>query len=175
MVRYVKKAVASKPPDSKDMLDQVVLIAGVSVLGVLEQAYFSLQVIYARRKFSVTPPSTSGPPGFERVLRAQANCSEYFPVFVTILWVSGLFFNQGLSSICGLLYLYGRFLYFSGYAKSAHGRLAPLYFSAKVLWVLIGFSVLGILSFVFRFYLGLDLMQLACSVLGLTEEGDEKQ
>ncbi|XP_034147540.1 leukotriene C4 synthase isoform X2 [Esox lucius] len=135
-------------------------------------AYFSLQVIYARRKFSVSPPSTSGPPGFERVFRAQANCSEYFPLFITILWVSGLFFSQGLSSICGLLYLYGRFKYFRGYAKSAHGRLAPLYFSAKVLWVLIGFSGLGILSFVCRFYLGLDLMQMASSALGLTEDGE---
>ncbi|CAB1325535.1 unnamed protein product [Coregonus sp. 'balchen'] len=126
------------------MLDQVVLIAGVTVLGVLEQAYFSLQVIYARRKYSVSPPSTSGPPGFERVFRAQANCSEYFPIFITILWVSGLFFSQ-----------------------------APLYFSAKVLWVLIGFSTLGILGSVCRFYLDLDLTQLASSVLGLTEEGGE--
>ncbi|XP_055745222.1 leukotriene C4 synthase [Salvelinus fontinalis] len=152
------------------MLDQVVLIAGVTVLGVLQQAYFSLQVIYARRKYSVSPPSTSGPPEFERVFRAQANCSEYFPIFIIILWVSGLFFSQGLSALCGLLYLYGRYQYFRGYAKSAHGRLAPLYFSAKVLWVLIGFSTLGILGFMCRFYLDLDLKQLASSVLGLTEE-----
>lgn len=34
-------------------------------------AYFSMQVIYARRKYSVTPPITSGPPEFERVFRAQ--------------------------------------------------------------------------------------------------------
>uniref|UniRef100_A0AAY5JZE2 Leukotriene C4 synthase n=1 Tax=Esox lucius TaxID=8010 RepID=A0AAY5JZE2_ESOLU len=107
-----------------------------------------------------------------RTLPYRANCSEYFPLFITILWVSGLFFSQGLSSICGLLYLYGRFKYFRGYAKSAHGRLAPLYFSAKVLWVLIGFSGLGILSFVCRFYLGLDLMQMASSALGLTEDGE---
>uniref|UniRef100_A0A674D8L9 Leukotriene C4 synthase n=1 Tax=Salmo trutta TaxID=8032 RepID=A0A674D8L9_SALTR len=53
------------------MLDQVVLIAGVTVLGLLEQAYFSLQVTYARRKYLVSPPSTSGPPEFERVFKAQ--------------------------------------------------------------------------------------------------------
>uniref|UniRef100_A0A8C8JKD9 Leukotriene C4 synthase n=1 Tax=Oncorhynchus tshawytscha TaxID=74940 RepID=A0A8C8JKD9_ONCTS len=103
-------------------------------------------------------------------VRARANCSEYFPIFIIILWVSGLFFSQGLSALCGLLYLYGRYQYFRGYAKSAHGRLAPLYFSAKVLWVLIGFSALGILGSMCRFYLDLDLKQLASSVLDLTEE-----
>lgn len=34
-------------------------------------AYFSLQVISARRAFRVSPPLTTGPPEFERVYRAQ--------------------------------------------------------------------------------------------------------
>ncbi|GLD67011.1 leukotriene C4 synthase-like protein, partial [Lates japonicus] len=122
------------------MLDEAVSLGAVTVLGVLEQAYFSLQVIYARRKYSVSPPATTGPPEFERVFRAQANCSEYFPIFITVLWTAGVFFSQGLSSVCGLLYLYGRLQYFHGYSQSAQGRLAPLYFSAQILWVLIGFS-----------------------------------
>uniref|UniRef100_A0A3B4WCK6 Uncharacterized protein n=1 Tax=Seriola lalandi dorsalis TaxID=1841481 RepID=A0A3B4WCK6_SERLL len=29
---------------------------------------------------------------------------------------------SGLSSVCGLLYLYGRFRYFHGYSQSAQGR-----------------------------------------------------
>ncbi|XP_029367672.1 leukotriene C4 synthase isoform X2 [Echeneis naucrates] len=104
------------------MMDDMVGLAAVSLLGVLEQAYFSLQVIYARRKFSVSPPRTSGPPEFDRVFRAQANCAEYFPIFITVLWTSGVFFSPGLSSVCGLLYLYGRFRYFCGYSQSAQGR-----------------------------------------------------
>ncbi|XP_071755685.1 leukotriene C4 synthase [Centroberyx gerrardi] len=149
------------------MLQDVVGMAAVSVLAVLEQAYFSFQVIYARRKYSVSPPSTAGPPEFQRIYRAQANCSEYFPIFITVLWTSGLFFSQGLSSLCGLLYLYGRFLYFRGYSQSAQGRLTPLYFSARVLWVLLGFSSLGVLSSLCRFYLDLDLVQHLLSVLSL--------
>ncbi|KAG7465354.1 hypothetical protein MATL_G00175600 [Megalops atlanticus] len=141
------------------MLDEVVCVAAVTILGVLEQAYFSLQVIYARRKYSVSPPCTTGPPEFERVFRAQANCSEYFPIFITILWVSGLFFSSAAASVCGLLYLYGRYLYFQGYSASAQGRLAPLYFSAKVLWLLIGLSALGVLNSMGQLYLGLDFLQ----------------
>ncbi|XP_005737821.1 leukotriene C4 synthase [Pundamilia nyererei] len=130
-------------------------------------SYFSLQVIYARRKYSVSPPATTGPPEFERVFRAQANCSEYFPIFITVLWLSGVFFSQGLSSVCGLLYLYGRFNYFRGYSESAQGRLAPLYFCAQILWILIGFSAVGIFLTICRVYLNMDLLQELCSIFGL--------
>ncbi|KAK5605306.1 hypothetical protein CRENBAI_014278 [Crenichthys baileyi] len=147
-----------------EMLDKAVGLGAVTVLGVLEQAYFSLQVIYARRKYKVSPPTTSGPAGFERIFRAQANCSEYFPIFITVMWTSGVFFSQGLSSVCGLLYLYGRLRYFWGYAESAEGRLAPLYFSAQVLWVLIGFSAVGVLLSFCQVYLDVDLLREFCSL-----------
>uniref|UniRef100_A0A8C0UPK4 Leukotriene C4 synthase n=1 Tax=Cyanistes caeruleus TaxID=156563 RepID=A0A8C0UPK4_CYACU len=77
------------------MLDQIHWLATVTVLGVLEQAYFFLQVIYARRLFGVSPPKISGPPEFERIFRAQVNSSEYFPIFLALLWQAGLFFHQG--------------------------------------------------------------------------------
>ncbi|KAF3694272.1 Leukotriene C4 synthase [Channa argus] len=149
------------------MLDEEVGLGAVTVLGVLEQAYFTLQVIYARRKYKVSPPATTGPPEFERVFRAQANCSEYFPIFITLLWMAGVFFSPGLSSVCGLLYLYGRFRYFRGYSQSAQGRLAPLYFSAKVLWVLIGFSTLGVFLSFLRVHLNMDLVQELCFALDM--------
>uniref|UniRef100_A0A672ZIA7 Leukotriene C4 synthase n=1 Tax=Sphaeramia orbicularis TaxID=375764 RepID=A0A672ZIA7_9TELE len=129
---------------------------------ILIQTY----VIYARRKYSVAPPATSGPPAFERIFRAQANCSEYFPIFITALWTSGVFFSEGASALCGLFYLYGRLRYFWGYAQSPQGRLAPLYFSAQILWLLIGFSSLGVFFSFCRIYLNLDLVHMLCSVLG---------
>uniref|UniRef100_A0A663MY10 Leukotriene C4 synthase n=1 Tax=Athene cunicularia TaxID=194338 RepID=A0A663MY10_ATHCN len=96
------------------MLDQIHLLAAVTVLGVLEQAYFFLQVIYARRAFGISPPKTSGPPEFERIFRAQVNSSEYFPIFLALLWQAGLFFHQGQNSLLpGLsLDLFPRVRYF---------------------------------------------------------------
>uniref|UniRef100_G1QM57 Leukotriene C4 synthase n=1 Tax=Nomascus leucogenys TaxID=61853 RepID=G1QM57_NOMLE len=82
-------------------------------------AYFSLQVISARRAFRVSPPLTTGPPEFERVYRAQVNCSEYFPLFLATLWVAGIFFHEGAAALCGLVYLFARLRYFQGYARSA--------------------------------------------------------
>ncbi|XP_060621390.2 leukotriene C4 synthase [Anolis sagrei] len=126
------------------MLHQIALLATVTILGVLEQAYFAMQVIYARRKCKISPPLTSGPQEFERIFRAQANCSEYFPIFLSVLWVAGVFSNQALAAFCGLIYLYARYQYFVGYAHSAQERLSPMYFSSGVLCVLIALSVVGL-------------------------------
>ncbi|KAM4039473.1 leukotriene C4 synthase-like isoform 2-T2 [Anomaloglossus baeobatrachus] len=140
------------------MLHNIVLLGAVTLLGVLEQAYFSLQVIAARRKYGVSPPSTSGPPEFERVFRAQVNCTEYFPLFLTLLWLSGIFFHQGTAAACGILYLFARYRYFTGYSGSSQGRLAPMYLNAGVLWFMIALSALGILDVLFAHYLGVDLL-----------------
>jgi leukotriene-C4 synthase len=79
------------------------------------------------------------------------NCSEYFPLFLSSLWVAGIFFHEGLgaglgrkhwaslgassslltppcptpagaSALCGLVYLFARLRYFQGYARSEQLR-----------------------------------------------------
>ncbi|XP_013363358.1 PREDICTED: leukotriene C4 synthase [Chinchilla lanigera] len=128
------------------MKDEVALLATVTLLGVLLQAYFSLQVIRARRAHRVSPPRTTGPPEFERVYRAQVNCSEYFPLFLAALWVAGVYFHEGAAALCGLVYLFARLRYFRGYARSAQLRLDPLYTSARALWLLLALAALGLLA-----------------------------
>ncbi|KAM4826993.1 leukotriene C4 synthase isoform 2-T2 [Thomomys bottae] len=127
------------------MKDEIALLAATTLLGVLLQAYFSMQVISARRAFHVSPPLTTGPPEFERVFRAQVNCSEYFPLFLAVLWISGIFFHEGAAALCGLVYLFMRLRYFQGYARSPQLRLAPLYASARALWLLVAMAALGLL------------------------------
>ncbi|KAM3924234.1 leukotriene C4 synthase [Leptodactylus fuscus] len=129
------------------MQDQVAQLAFVTIAAVLEQAYFSMQVIWARRKYKISPPNTSGHPTFDRIFRAHLNCSEYFPLFLSTFWVAGIFFHQGISALCGLLYLIARYKYFHGYAESALARLRPMYISASFLWLLIGLSLVGLLDF----------------------------
>ncbi|XP_061216098.1 leukotriene C4 synthase isoform X2 [Neopsephotus bourkii] len=77
-----------------NMRHQMDLLATVTVLGVLEQAYFMLQVIHTQQQHRISPPRTTGHPEFEQIFRAQVNCSEYFPVFTSLLWVAGIFFHQ---------------------------------------------------------------------------------
>ncbi|XP_044133800.1 leukotriene C4 synthase [Bufo gargarizans] len=139
------------------MQDQVSQLAFVTIAAVMEQAYFSMQVIWARRKYKISPPNTTGHPRFDRIFRAQLNCSEYFPLFLSALWVAGIFFHQGFAALCGLLYLYARYKYFHGYAESALGRLGPMYISSSFLWLLIGFSLLGLLDFFLHSYCSVSI------------------
>ncbi|XP_053319475.1 leukotriene C4 synthase-like [Spea bombifrons] len=141
------------------MRDQIALLAFVTVLAVLEQAYFSMQVIWARRKYNVSPPSTSGHPNFERTFRAQLNCAEYFPIFLSILWIAGYFFHEGTAAACGLSYLYARYKYFHGYTASAVGRLRPMYVSASLIWILIGLSLVGLVEYFISAYFGVRIKE----------------
>ncbi|KFP35098.1 Leukotriene C4 synthase, partial [Chlamydotis macqueenii] len=102
---------------------------------VLFLAYFALQVIYARRKYKISPPETTGHPEFERIFRAQDPHRD-----------SPRLSPPGVAAVCGLLYLYTRFKYFQGYAVTAQERLGPLYASARLLWLLLGLAVAGLLA-----------------------------
>uniref|UniRef100_A0A8C6AQJ5 Leukotriene C4 synthase n=1 Tax=Monodon monoceros TaxID=40151 RepID=A0A8C6AQJ5_MONMO len=53
---------------------------------------------------------------------------------------------QGAAALCGLVYLFARLRYFQGYARSAQQRLAPLYASARALWLLVVLAALGLLA-----------------------------
>ncbi|PKU34765.1 leukotriene c4 synthase-like [Limosa lapponica baueri] len=55
----------------------------------------------------------------------EVNSSEYFPIFLALLWQAGLFFHQGLAAALGLLYLYARYCYFMGYKASSSARFLP--------------------------------------------------
>ncbi|XP_075458151.1 leukotriene C4 synthase-like isoform X2 [Ascaphus truei] len=152
----IKKSLNMSSP-GHTMLHQIALLGAVTLLGVLEQAYFALKVIAARRNYGVSPPSTSGPPEFERVFRAQINCTEYFPMFLAVLWLAGIFFNQA-AAVNGQLYLFFRYRYFKGYVSSSQGRLGPMYMNAGFLLVLLGQSAAGILHVLFSHYLGWEIL-----------------
>ncbi|KFV11275.1 Leukotriene C4 synthase, partial [Tauraco erythrolophus] len=100
-------------------------------------AYFVLQVIYARRKYKISPPETTGHPEFERIFRAQDPRLHQDSAPLSL---------AGVAAACGLLYLYTRYKYFQGYAMAAQGRLGPLYASARLLWLLLGLAVAGLLA-----------------------------
>uniref|UniRef100_A0A8C0CXZ1 Leukotriene C4 synthase n=1 Tax=Balaenoptera musculus TaxID=9771 RepID=A0A8C0CXZ1_BALMU len=53
---------------------------------------------------------------------------------------------QGAAALCGLVYLFARLRYFQGYARSAQQRLAPLYASARALWLLVVLAAFGLLA-----------------------------
>ncbi|XP_040274406.1 microsomal glutathione S-transferase 2-like [Bufo gargarizans] len=140
------------------MASDIVLLAAVSVLSACQQAYFANLVGKSRIKHKVIPPAVSGHPEFERTFRAQQNCIEFYAMFLVDLWAAGWFFNQELASLFGLLYIYGRHLYFYGYVQSVKGRLKGFSVSKMALILLLIMSVTGITNSLLDKYIHLNLL-----------------
>uniref|UniRef100_A0A8C8CMQ5 Microsomal glutathione S-transferase 2 n=1 Tax=Oncorhynchus tshawytscha TaxID=74940 RepID=A0A8C8CMQ5_ONCTS len=95
-----------------------VLLAVVSLFSALQMGYLARQVGLARMTHKVMPPTVTGPPEFERTFRAHQNNVELYPVFLVVLWTSGLLFSEVLAVLGGGVYMVARHMYFSGYVMS---------------------------------------------------------
>ncbi|XP_068126027.1 microsomal glutathione S-transferase 2-like isoform X2 [Hyperolius riggenbachi] len=122
-------------------------------------AYFASHVGKCRIKYKVIPPAVSGCPEFDRTFRAQANCIEFYGLFLVDLWTAGWFFNQELASLFGLIYIYGRHVYFFGYSQSARGRMRGFAVCKLALIILLIMSVTGVTNGLLYKYLHLDLLK----------------
>ncbi|KAM9329514.1 microsomal glutathione S-transferase 2 [Gastrophryne carolinensis] len=140
------------------MAADIVLLAAVSLLSACQLAYFASLVGKCRMKHKVIPPAVTGPPEFDRVLRAQQNCIEFYGLFLVDLWIAGWFFNQELASLFGLLYIYGRHMYFFGYSRSAGGRLRGFAVCRLALIFLLIMSVIGIVNGLIDKYIHFNLL-----------------
>ncbi|XP_069832951.1 microsomal glutathione S-transferase 2-like [Dendropsophus ebraccatus] len=140
------------------MATDIVLLAAVSLVSACQLAYFANLVGKSRIKHKVTPPAVSGNPEFERTFRAQQNCIEFYTLFLVDLWAAGLFFNQELASLFGLIYIYGRHLYFFGYSQSVRGRLQGFSVCKMALVLLLLMSVLGVTNSLLDKYIHLNLL-----------------
>ncbi|XP_009567326.2 microsomal glutathione S-transferase 2 [Cuculus canorus] len=142
------------------MARDLISLAAVSLLSAFQQFHFAWLVGKSRMKHKVMPPAVSGAPEFDRTLRAQQNCVEFYPVFLTVLWTAGWFFNQELASFLGVLYVFARYKYFHGYVQSAKGRLTGFYLNAIILTCLITLGVAGIVNSFLDEYLDFSIMKI---------------
>ncbi|KAG8453919.1 hypothetical protein GDO86_000516 [Hymenochirus boettgeri] len=141
------------------MSADIVLLAVVSFLSACQQAHFAKQVGNYRMKHKVAPPAVTGHPEFERAFRAQQNCVEFSAIYLVDLWVAGWFFNQELAAVFGLLYIYGRHLYFKGYVESAKGRLYGFSLCKLSLICLLVMSSTGMTNILLSKYCGINLLK----------------
>ncbi|OXB62928.1 hypothetical protein ASZ78_006863 [Callipepla squamata] len=90
-------------------------------------------------------------------LKFGQNCAEFYPIFLTVLWIAGWFFNQELASLLGLLYMFARHKYFHGYTQTAAGRLSGFYLSLIVLVSLTIMGAAGIFNSLMNEYLDVNI------------------
>lgn len=97
-------------------------IAIVTILALGQFVFFSIQVGSMRAKHHVKAPAISGHPEFERMFRIQQNTMEQLVAFIPALWIFGYLVNPYWGAAFGLLFIVGRFVYWSSYRKDPASR-----------------------------------------------------
>ena len=101
----------------------------VTVLALVQYAYFGIQVGAVRGKTGIKAPAMSGDPSFERMNRVHM---WLYAEYVQPLWGAAM----------GVVYLVGRFVYRAAYLKDPAGRglgfgLTFLPTIVMLIWVLL--------------------------------------
>lgn len=97
-------------------------IAIVTILALGQFVFFSIQVGSMRAKHDVKAPATSGHPEFERMFRIQQNTMEQLVAFIPALWIFAYVVNPYWGAAMGLVFIVGRFVYWSSYLKDPASR-----------------------------------------------------
>jgi uncharacterized membrane protein YecN with MAPEG domain len=111
-------------------------VALITVLSLMVYLWQGQRVGSARGRLGVEAPATTGHPEFERHFRVQANTLEGLIVFLPSLWLFAIYTGwEWVAAALGLIWIVGRILYTTGYAKEAKAR--SLGFGIQILATLI--------------------------------------
>jgi glutathione S-transferase len=98
------------------------LVAVVTCLALLQFVIFAMLVGWARGKYGVAAPATTGHPVFERYYRVQMNTLEQLVVFLPSLWIFGYYIGETWAAGFGAVFIVGRVLYLLGYVADPKKR-----------------------------------------------------
>ena len=123
------------------------LVSIVTLLALLLYFVMGLRVGQGRSKYGVAAPATTGNADFERLFRVHMNTLEWLPLFLPSLWLFASVWDERVAAALGLVWIIGRYLYMTGYAKEAGKRSTGFGVQALATAVLL-FGALGKLLYV---------------------------
>ena len=94
----------------------------VVALALLQFVVFGFAVGWARGKYKIAAPATTGNEVFERYFRAQMNSLEQLVVFVPAVLLFAQLRDTTWAAGLGAVYLVGRTLYFVAYTRNPKSR-----------------------------------------------------
>jgi glutathione S-transferase len=94
----------------------------VALLAVLQFVLIGVMVGWARGKYGVAAPATTGHPIFERHYRVQMNTVETLLVLLPGLWLAAKYWPPRYAAILGAVYLVGRTIYYFAYINDPGKR-----------------------------------------------------
>ena len=77
---------------------------------------------WARGKYGVKAPATTGNEYFERAYRVQMNTLEQLAFFLPSMWLYALVLNDIGAAVGGVIWVIGRLIYALAYAKNPSSR-----------------------------------------------------
>lgn len=98
------------------------LVAVVTCLALLTYMVLGGFVGWARGKFDVEAPATSGNAEFERYYRVHQNTLEQLAIFLPALWLFALLISSDWAAGLGVVWIIGRIVYAKGYYADPEKR-----------------------------------------------------
>lgn len=103
-----------------------------------------IYVGYARTKYGVKAPATTGNHNFERIFRVQMNTLENLILFLPALWLFSNYVSPLWAGVVGVVWLVGRVDYAISYTRSAEARSRGYGISALAFAVLLVGAAIGV-------------------------------
>ena len=92
------------------------------VLALLEYMVMGALVGFARTKYGVAAPATTGHPDFERTYRVHINTLENLVIFIPSVWIFAAYVSPRWAAMLGFAFVICRAIYAFGYMKAAEKR-----------------------------------------------------
>ncbi len=115
----------------------------VIVLAVLQYFFFGTLVGYARGKYNVPAPATSGDPMFERYNRVHQNTQESLLLFLPGIVLFSFYWSPGVAAALGVIWIIGRFIYLRAYVKAPESRGPGFALTALPSLILLAGALIG--------------------------------
>ncbi|XP_040006398.1 arachidonate 5-lipoxygenase-activating protein isoform X2 [Xiphias gladius] len=136
--------------DSNKVVENIYLLVIVTLISVLQNAFFAQKVEKECRSQNTQTSS------FERVSCANRNCMDAYPTFLAVMWCAGLCLNQAPAAFAGVIYLLVRQKYFVGYMGQTSQSTPGYLFGKRIIFFLFLMCLVGIFNYLLLRYYGSD-------------------
>jgi glutathione S-transferase len=129
-----------------DYADNATLIV---LLALLQYVFFTGRVGLGRGKYKIDAPACEGDENFERLFRVQQNTLEQLIVFIPATYAFAYYLSPKWVLAAGALFIIGRFLYATEYAKDPKTRTPGMALTLAANVVLVLGALFGVVKGMF--------------------------
>ncbi|XP_029375383.1 arachidonate 5-lipoxygenase-activating protein [Echeneis naucrates] len=144
--------------DSHEVVGNIYLLVIVTVISVLQNAFFAQKVERECKNHKSTT--------FERVSCANRNCMDAYPTFLAVMWCAGVCLSQAPAAFAGIIYLLVRQKYFIGYMGHTSQCIPGYLFGKRIISFLILMCIVGIFNYLLLHYYGSDYKEYVQTITG---------